>query len=177
MSMHKSTYIERILIVLHADGAIKGAHQESLTTIKDGDTVLASVQEPATALTAEALAQALPTQGAILAQLAAVTAERDALLANAANPAPTSPVASPAHVEAPAFTIPEAPLDVSPVAPPVEEPGVATVEALVSPPVVEEPAPAPTVVKEPEPTAEALLGEATGDAVSPLEADPAAGSI
>ena len=89
----------------------------------------------------------------------------------------TSPVASPAHVEAPAFTIPEAPLDVSPEAPPVEEPGVATVEALVSPPVVEEPAPAPTVVKEPEPTAEALLGEATGDAVSPLEADPAAGSI
>ena len=96
----------------------------------------------------------------------------------------TSPVASPAPVEAPvappvveepAFTIPEVPLDVLPAH--VEEPGVATVEALVSPPVVEEPAPAPTVVKEPEPTAEALLGEATGDAVSPLEADPAAGSI
>ena len=105
-------------------------------------------------------------QGALLsvettnAKLAAVTAERDKLLASAGS-----------------LTIPEAPLDVSPVAPPVEEPGVATVEALVPPTVVEEPAPAPTVVKEPEPTAEALLGEATGDAVSPLEADPAAGSI
>ena len=124
--MHKNTHIERVLIVLNPDGSFKAAHQESLTTIKDGDTVLASVQEPATALTAEALAQALPSQGAILAQLAAVTAERDKLLANAANPAPTSPVASPAPVEAPvAPPVVEEP--VAPVA--VEEPVVAPLEA------------------------------------------------
>lgn len=91
MSMHKSTYIERVLIVLNPNGSLKGAQQESLATIRDGETVLATVQEPLTALTEVALAQALPTQGALLAQLAAVTAERDALLAASANPAPTAP--------------------------------------------------------------------------------------
>ena len=126
MSMHKNTHIERVLIVLNPDGSFKAAHQESLSIIKAGGTVLASVQEPATALTAEALSQALPSQGAILAQLAAVTAERDKLLANAANPAPTSPVASPAPVEAPAAP----PVVEEPVAPvAVEEPVVAPLEA------------------------------------------------
>ena len=121
--MHKNTHIERVLIVLDPDGSFKAAHQESLSIIKAGGTVLASVQEPATALTAEALSQALPSQGAILAQLAAVTAERDKLLAAA----PTSPVASPAPVAAPA-------------APPV-------VEEPVAPVAVEEPV-APVAVEE-----------------------------
>ena len=121
--MHKNTHIERVLIVLNPDGSFKAAHQESLSIIKDGDTVLASVQEPPTALTAEALAQALPSQGVLLAQLAAVTAERDKLLAAA----PTSPVASPAPVEEPVVAPVVVEEPVAPVA--VEEPAVAPLEA------------------------------------------------
>jgi hypothetical protein len=68
-------------------------------------------------------------QGALLsvettnAKLAAVTAERDKLLAAA----PTSPVASPAHVEAPAAPPAVEEPVVAPVA--VEEPVVAPLEA------------------------------------------------
>ena len=98
MSIQKTSYIERVLIALHPDGSIKGAHQESLLVVKDGETVLSTTQLGAVGLTAEALALALPAQGALLAQLAAVTAERDLLLAAA----PTPPVASPEPVEAPA---------------------------------------------------------------------------
>lgn len=116
--MHKNTHIERVLIVLNPDGSFKAAHQESLSIIKDGDTVLASVQEPATALMAEALSQALPTQGALLAQLAAMTVERDNLRAGAGS-----------------LTIPEAPLDVSPTV--VEELAVAPLEAEAKAPAVE----------------------------------------
>jgi len=124
MSIQKTSYIERVLIALHPDGSIKGAHQESLLVVKDGETVLSTTQLGAVGLTAEALALALPTQGALLAQLAAVTAERDSLL----TATPTPPVAPPAPVEAPA-------------APPVVKEPVAVV-------VVEEPTPAP-VVEEP----------------------------
>ena len=95
-----------------------------------------------------------------------------------------SPVASPAP-EAPDFTIPEAPLDVS--VPHVEEPAPAApvappvVEEPVAPPVVEEPVVAPVVVEEPvapvaveEPVVAPVVEEPV---VAPLEADPAAGSI
>lgn len=87
MAMHKNTYIERVLIALNPDGSFKGAHQESLRVITDdAGTVLGATQLGAVALTAESLALALPAQGALLAQLAAITAERDALIASAAAP-------------------------------------------------------------------------------------------
>jgi hypothetical protein len=80
MAIVKNTYIERVLITLNPDGSFKGAHQESLTCIKEGDTVLSQQQGDAVGLTAEALAQALPQQAALMAQLNTVTSERDALL-------------------------------------------------------------------------------------------------
>ena len=87
MAMHKNTYIERVLIALNPDGSFKGAHQESLQVITDdAGAVLGATQLGAVALTAESLALALPAQGALLAQLAAITAERDALIASAAAP-------------------------------------------------------------------------------------------
>jgi hypothetical protein len=48
--------------------------------------VLGATQLGAVSLTAESLALALPAQGALLAQLAAITAERNALIASAAAP-------------------------------------------------------------------------------------------
>lgn len=79
MTLTTNTYIERVLITLNPDGSLKGAHQESLSEIKDGGTVLTARQEPAVTLTAEALALVLPDHAALLAQIDALTKERDAL--------------------------------------------------------------------------------------------------
>lgn len=92
MALTKSTRVERVLIVLDADGGLKGAHAESLTTISDGDIVLAVTQEPAAPLTAQALAGVLPDQAALLAQVQALIAERDALAAQLAAWQSSAPV-------------------------------------------------------------------------------------
>lgn len=84
MALTKTTRVERVLIVLDMDGSLKGAHAESLTTISDGDIVLAVTQEPAAPLTAQALAGVLPDRAALLAQVQALTVERDAALASRA---------------------------------------------------------------------------------------------
>lgn len=79
MSITDTTHIERVLIVLNPDGSLKGAHQERLREVRDGDVALLSAtQLPAEPLTPEALAAVLP-QAALAAQAAALVAERDAL--------------------------------------------------------------------------------------------------
>lgn len=86
--MPKQTYVERVLIVLNQDGTLKGAHQESLTRILDGDEVLMERQEAAQPLAADALAAILPDSAALLAEviplreaLTAKTSEVEALTA------------------------------------------------------------------------------------------------
>lgn len=88
MPITDTTYVERVLIVLSPDGSLKGAHQESLRTIADGDSVISAQMLPAAPLDAATLATILPGTTALLAQvealtndLAAMTAARDAALA------------------------------------------------------------------------------------------------
>jgi hypothetical protein len=85
MPITRTTYPERILIVLNPDGTMKGAHQEAIETIADGDDVLSVKQLSAAPLDAGALAAVLPDQGSLLSQvqtltddLAAMTTDRDA---------------------------------------------------------------------------------------------------
>lgn len=87
MPITRSTYPERVLIVLNSDGSLKGAHQESIETIADGADVLSVKQTAAAPLDAGTLAAVLPDQGSLLSQvqtltddLAAMTTERDAAL-------------------------------------------------------------------------------------------------
>lgn len=89
-----TTRIERVLIVLNPDGTLKGAHQESIRTVKDGETLLVSKQLDPVPVTLEALQAILPaaewiakTQAAVDAQAAAelslqrMTEERDQVAA------------------------------------------------------------------------------------------------
>jgi hypothetical protein len=67
-------YPERVLIVLHQDGTLAGAHVERRQIIDDGaGTVLFERQLPAEPLDAATLAAILPDQGALLAQAATLT--------------------------------------------------------------------------------------------------------
>ena len=132
--MHQTK--EPFELVIHVDGAgTRATASYRLQVFDDADVVIAGATR-FESVTLTGLGAAFPwgefipaaVQGALLsvettnAKLAAVTAERDKLLAAA----PTSPVASPAPVEAP-------------VAPPVVE------EPVVAPVVVEEPVEAPAL--------------------------------
>lgn len=93
MALSQETYVERVLIVLNPDGTLKGAHQESLEVIKNDGEAVSEKQLAAAPLDTETLASILPDQAALAAQvqvltddLAAMTAERDALSAQAGNP-------------------------------------------------------------------------------------------
>lgn len=83
MTITRTTYTERVLIVLNPDGTLKGAHSEAVEIVRDGDEVLSAKQVPAAPIDATALASVLPDQAALVAQVAALTAERDALVAQA----------------------------------------------------------------------------------------------
>jgi len=85
MPITRTTYPERILIVLNPDGTMKGAHQEAIETIADGADVLSVKQTAAAPLDAATLAAVLPDQGSLLSQvqtltdaLATMTTDRDA---------------------------------------------------------------------------------------------------
>lgn len=85
MPITRTTYAERILIVLNPDGTMKGAHQEAIETIADGADVLSVKQTAAAPLDAATLAAVLPDQGSLLSQvqtltdaLATMTTDRDA---------------------------------------------------------------------------------------------------
>lgn len=73
MALTQQTYVERILIVLNPDGTLKGAHQERLEAIVDGETVLSVKQLGAEPLDAQALANVLPDQAALAAQVQTLT--------------------------------------------------------------------------------------------------------
>lgn len=79
MAIARTSYPERVLIVLNADGSLKGAHQETLEQVIDGADVLSAKMLPAAPLDAATLASVLPSQGALAAQVQALTAERNAL--------------------------------------------------------------------------------------------------
>lgn len=88
MALTKTTYVERVLIVLNEDGSFKAAHKESLDVVRDGDTVLSRTLAPAAPLAEADLAGVLPDAAALTAQLQSMsnalvdmTAERDDLKA------------------------------------------------------------------------------------------------
>lgn len=69
----------RILIVLDPDtGALRGAHEDRLTAVMDGETQVATRPEGGIPLSPETLAAVLPDQAALMSQVQALTAERDA---------------------------------------------------------------------------------------------------
>lgn len=76
MALSERTYIERVLVVLNADGTICGAHQERIREILDDGTVLSVRPIPAEPVDGTALASVLP-QTALLAQIADLTARLD----------------------------------------------------------------------------------------------------
>lgn len=85
MAIVKTTRVERVLIVLAADGTLKGAHQEREEVIAEDGAVLSQRQLPPEPLTGDALAAVLPSQSALSSQvgslqaaLAEMTADRDA---------------------------------------------------------------------------------------------------
>lgn len=87
MPITRTTYPERILIVLNPDGTMKGAHQEAIETIADGAEVLSVKQTAAAPLNSTTLAAVLPDHGSLLSQvqtltdaLATMTTDRDAAL-------------------------------------------------------------------------------------------------
>ena len=137
--MHQTK--EPFELVIHIDEAGTRATASYRIQVFDAADVVIAAATRFDSVTLTELGAAFPwgefipaaVQGALLsvettnAKLAAVTAERDKLLASARG-----------------LTIPEAPLDVS--VPHVEEPAPA---APVAPPVVEEPVVAPVVVEEP----------------------------
>lgn len=81
--MGKTSYTERVLIVLNADGSLRGASQYQLTTLTDDATgaVLMQQQEDAKPVDAATLASVLPAQAGLTAQVSAMT---DAATASAA---------------------------------------------------------------------------------------------
>ncbi len=78
MAIVAEEYVERVLIVLNADQTLKGAQQERLRTIRDGDTVLQHLQLPPEPIGAQTLANVLPASAALLSQVEALllTVER-----------------------------------------------------------------------------------------------------
>lgn len=88
---------DRITLVLVPDtGAFKGAHRDRVFEVRDGDTVLGHKQQGGESLTAETLAGILPDVASALAQISALTSERDALKAQlaAAQPSVATPTSS-----------------------------------------------------------------------------------
>jgi hypothetical protein len=89
MTITKTVYPERVLIVLHPDGSMKGAHVEAMEVIaEDGEPIAPPRMLPAAPLDAEALAGVLPDSAALLSQVQALTIhllvrtdERDAAVA------------------------------------------------------------------------------------------------
>lgn len=84
MAITVTSYPERILIVLNPDGTLKGAHQEPLEKIVDGETVISTRQLGAEPLDAQALASVLPDQAALAAQVQTLTDQVAALEADKA---------------------------------------------------------------------------------------------
>ncbi len=78
MTITKSQWVERILIVRNEDGSIKGAQQEQFVIVRDGDSIISSQQLAAEPVDPRILA-GLIDSGPIISQLAQVTAERDTL--------------------------------------------------------------------------------------------------
>lgn len=79
MAITVTSYPERILIVLNPDGSLKGAHQERLETIVDGETVINAKQLGAEPLDEAALVAVLPDQAALAAQVQSLTDQVAAL--------------------------------------------------------------------------------------------------
>ncbi|MBM3552154.1 MAG: hypothetical protein FJX45_10380 [Alphaproteobacteria bacterium] len=72
--MQRVTYPERVLIVLNQDGSLKGAHQERIDQVVVDGEIVYTRQLAAEPLDSVALASVLPTQGALMAELAAAHA-------------------------------------------------------------------------------------------------------
>lgn len=82
MTITQSLSVDRVLITLAPDGALRGAQQERLRTIRDDDDVISAAYDPAEPLDSQALMAILPDSAALLAQVAALqasltAAERD----------------------------------------------------------------------------------------------------
>lgn len=97
MALTDTSYPERVLIVLNLDGSLKGAHQERLREVKDGDVLLSVMQLPAEPLTADALAAVLPAHAALAAQVQALTDQVTAAV-SAMDAAVAAKEAAEAHV-------------------------------------------------------------------------------
>lgn len=67
--MEKTTYVERVVITLNANGSIRGCHQEINERIIDNGTVIAERLLPASNLNPAVLSALLPDQAALLAQI------------------------------------------------------------------------------------------------------------
>ena len=81
MALTKTTYVERVLIVLNEDGTYKAAHKETQDVVRDGETVISRTLAPAAPLTEADLAGVLPDTAALTAQLVAKDAELVAMTA------------------------------------------------------------------------------------------------
>lgn len=79
MAITKTTYPERVLITLRADGSVRGAHQESLEVVDEDGVTIHARQLPAAALDAATLASVLPDAASALAAVAAAQATIDDL--------------------------------------------------------------------------------------------------
>lgn len=99
MALSERTYIERILVVLNADGTIRGAHQERIREILDDGAVLSVRSIPAEPVDGTALASALP-QAALLAQISDLTTRLDEMMQRAKDAAELAAAAAPAQTAA-----------------------------------------------------------------------------
>lgn len=81
MAITRTSYPERVMIVLNADGSLKGAHQESLERLEEDGVLLQERQLSAVPVVAATLASVLPDTATLQAQIMALTAERDAAVA------------------------------------------------------------------------------------------------
>ncbi len=80
--MENTCIDDRVLIVLDpVTGAFKGAHRDRVYQITDLGTVVAHAQKSGEALTEGVFAALLPDRDALMAQVAALTDERDAAVA------------------------------------------------------------------------------------------------
>ena len=71
MALAQTKYIERVLIALNQDGTFKAAHQETLSEVRDGNTILAATYDTEP-LQADALASVLPNVAGLMAQIEAL---------------------------------------------------------------------------------------------------------
>lgn len=75
MSLEKTTYVERVLIVLNSDGTLKGAAQYSLSTITDDGEVISTQDGAAEVVNEATLASLLPDTATLTAQVSQLQAE------------------------------------------------------------------------------------------------------